>query len=100
MIKEISGEEFEATVNSQNTVVIDFFATWCGPCKAMSRIAESYSEGHPDVLFAKVDVDKNPELAKRFGVMSIPTLVFMKNGEEDSRHVGVMDEDELDEALA
>ena len=100
MIKEISSEEFEATVNSQNTVVIDFFATWCGPCKAMSRIAERYSEEHPDVLFAKVDVDKNPELAKRFGVMSIPTLVFMKNGEEDSRHVGVMDEDELDEALA
>ena len=90
-MRELKTAEFDSVVDAQQLAVIDFWATWCGPCKmlapAVAHLAEKY-EGK--ALVAKVNVDEEPELAQRFGVMSIPTLVFLKNGREFDRKVGVM----------
>ena len=90
-MKEFKTAEFDEIVKKEKLTVVDFWATWCGPCKmlapAVAHLAEKY-EGK--ALVGKVNVDEEPELAQRFGVMTIPTLVFFKNGEEFDRKVGVM----------
>ena len=71
--------------------MVDFWADWCGPCKMLSPVIESIgSQYEGKVLVGKVNVDEEPELARRFGVMNIPTVVFLKNGQEFDRKVGVM----------
>jgi thioredoxin 1 len=71
--------------------VVDFWATWCGPCRMLAPVIEKLGEEYSEkVLIAKVDVDAEPELARRFGIMSIPTVVFLKNGREFERKVGLM----------
>lgn len=90
-MRELKTSEFDSVVDAENLAVIDFWASWCGPCKmlapAVAHLAEKYQG---KALVAKVNVDEEPELAQRFGVMSIPTLVFLKNGQEIDRKVGVM----------
>ena len=72
-------------------VVVDFWADWCGPCKMLSPTVEAIAQEYDGkVLVGKVNVDEEPELARQFGVMSIPTVVFLKNGVEFDRKVGVM----------
>ena len=75
--------------------VIDFFATWCGPCKMLAPILSEVEKETTGVAFFRVDVDQAPDLARRFGIMSIPTLVFLKNGEEVGRSVGFLRKPEL-----
>ena len=71
--------------------MVDFWASWCGPCKMLSPVVESIAaQFDGKVLVGKVNVDEEPDLARRFGVMSIPTVVFLKNGREFDRKVGVM----------
>ncbi|MBE6963527.1 MAG: thioredoxin [Ruminococcaceae bacterium] len=90
-IKHLKTMEFNAAVDAAPLAMVDFWASWCGPCKmlapAMDALAEQY-EGR--VLVGKVNVDEEPELARMFGVMSIPTVVFLKNGREFDRKVGLM----------
>ncbi len=71
-------------------VLVDFFATWCGPCKMMSPILESVSHERNDIEIIKVDVDMNEEVARKYGVMSIPTLILFKNGEIVGKHIGFL----------
>ena len=66
--------------NSDKTVLIDFFADWCGPCRMIAPFVEQIAEEYPQYLVAKINVDEQPELAAAFGVASIPTLAVMKNG--------------------
>lgn len=95
---------FDKAVSAAPLALIDFWAEWCGPCRMLGptveKLAESY-EGR--ALIGKVNVDDEPELARRFGVMSIPTVVFLKKGEEFERKIGLMGEEEytavLDSAL-
>ena len=83
-------------ITAQNPfTVVDFFATWCGPCKMLAPILSDVEKEVSDVAFIRVDVDQEPDLARRFGIMSIPTLVFLKNGEEAFRTVGVQRKPEL-----
>ena len=91
-LKHLNKDEFEQAVNADDElVVVDFFATWCGPCKMLSPVIESLADQYEGkVLVGKVNVDEEPDLARRFGVMSIPTVVFLKNGQEFDRKVGVM----------
>ncbi len=79
----------EEVLSSDKPVLLDFWAPWCGPCRMLSPIVEDIAQNHPEVKVAKVNVDDENELAAQFGVMSIPTLVVMKNGEIVSRAVGL-----------
>lgn len=77
-------------------VVVDFFATWCGPCRMMSPILEEVQEELGDgVKIFKVDVDESEELARKFGVMMIPTIVILENGEQREKHVGLWQKDDM-----
>ena len=88
-------------ITAQNPfTVVDFFATWCGPCKMLAPILSEVEKETADVAFVRVDVDQAPDLARRFGIMSIPTLVFLKNGEEVFRTVGLQRKPELLAKLA
>ena len=90
-IKHFKTAEFDAAVAAAPLAMVDFWADWCGPCKMLSPVVESIgSQYEGKVLVGKVNVDEEPELARRFGVMSIPTVVFLKNGKEVDRKVGVM----------
>lgn len=83
--------EFDEIVERENLAVVDFWAEWCGPCKMLAPAVEFLAGKYQGkALVAKVNVDEEPELAQRFGVMSIPTLVFLKKGQEVDRKVGVM----------
>lgn len=80
-------------------VVVDFFATWCGPCKMLSPIIDEVEHEMSDIEFIKIDVDKEEELARKFGVMSIPTVIIFKDGEIKSQNVGFMSKDEIIEMI-
>ena len=91
MAKNLTLNEFDKLVDEAPLAMIDFWAVWCGPCKMLSPAVEDIAERYGDkVLVGKVNVDEEPDLARRFGVMSIPTVVFLKNGREFDRKVGVM----------
>lgn len=94
---KITGENFKREVEDNPTLtVIDFYADWCGPCRMLSPIVEEMAERYPDVKFGKVNVDKETELAVRFGIMSIPTLVFIKGGQVLETSVGYISEGEFE----
>ncbi len=88
-VAHISEKEFDKEVlSSEKPVLVDFFATWCGPCKMLAPVLEEVANDHPEVKIVKIDVDENPNLAAKYSVMSIPTLVYIKNGETVSVNVG------------
>ena len=76
----LTSDNFEATVLENDTVLVDFWATWCGPCRMFAPIFEQGSERHSDITFAKVDTEDQPELAGAFNIMSIPTLMIFREG--------------------
>ena len=85
----IAKENFDAEVlHSDKTVLLDFWASWCGPCRMLSPVVDEVAEERPDVKVGKVNVDEQPELAGQFGVMSIPTLLVFKNGKLVNQTVG------------
>lgn len=87
-VLSITKDNFEEIKNSEKTVLLDFFADWCGPCRMVSPIVEEISEENPQYLVGKINVDAEPELSADFGVASIPTLVVMKNGKIVNRSTG------------
>lgn len=100
MIDKIYQEEFaEKVINSPNTVVVDFFADWCGPCKMLSPVLEKLDSMNPDVDFCKVNIDENPSLADEFEVRSIPNVVIFKNGQAADRSIGFVSEQQLQEII-
>lgn len=91
-----SMEQFEQEVSNENgTIFIDFYATWCMPCKTMTPIIEELAKENKEVKFLKVDVDKNNELATKYNVMSIPTMLIIKNGKVTKIFVGVTDKESI-----
>jgi len=80
-VVKVNQDNFHEIRNSDKTVLIDFYADWCGPCRMVSPIVDEIAEEHPEYLVCKVNVDQEGELAAQFGVASIPTLVVMKNGQ-------------------
>ena len=94
---EIKNEnEFNETINSEYALV-DFFATWCGPCKMMGPVLENVSSNRDNIKIIKVDVDKFESLARTYGVMSIPTLILFKKGQIIDKKIGFVAEPLLNE---
>ncbi len=85
-------EGFDRALEGKSLMLVDFWATWCGPCRMLGPVIEQLAEDYEgkDVIIGKVDVDENPELAQRYGVMSIPTVLLLEDGKEIDRKVGVM----------
>ena len=84
-----SKSEFDAALKSDKLVVVDAFAEWCGPCKAIAPKVHAWSEEHTDVDFVKFDVDESPDVAQELGIRAMPTFLFFKNGEKITEVVGV-----------
>ena len=99
MVKEINAEEYSEIVNSSNPVVIDFHATWCGPCKVLSPILEELDDEIDGVEFVKLDVDQHPQIAGQNQVMGVPTVVILKDGEVKDRFVGVQPKEVIKEKI-
>ena len=99
-MKVITKENFNSEIEEfSGLAVIDLYADWCGPCRMLAPILAELEDEYPEVKFCKINVDEQPELAKEFGIMSIPTLVVMKNGEISSREVGLRSKQAILEKL-
>jgi len=85
---KINDQNFEAVKNQDKPVLLDFYADWCGPCRMVAPLVEEISNERDDVVVGKINVDESPELASKFGVFSIPTLIVLKNGEVLNKAVG------------
>ena len=92
----ITKENFDTEVlAAKETVLLDFWASWCGPCRMLSPTVDAIAEERTDIKVCKVNVDDEPELATRFGIMSIPTLIVMKNGTAVNQTMGVQPKDAI-----
>lgn len=98
-VLEITNENFDEIIKSNETVLVDFFAVWCGPCKVMSPIIDEIAAENAGVTVGKCDVDEADELAERFDIMSIPTIMVFKNGKAVKTFIGLTDKQEIVNAL-
>ena len=87
-VLKITNQTFESVKNSEKTVLLDFYADWCGPCRMVSPLVDEIAEENPQFLVGKINIDDEPELAQQFGINTIPTLLVMKNGEVVNQSVG------------
>ena len=100
MVKSLTDKNF-VEETKDGVVLVDFWATWCGPCRMQGPVIDQLDEERGDkVTFTKVDVDENPETARAFGIMSIPTLLIKKDGEVVNKVVGYHAKEQLEELLA
>ena len=89
----LENENFEELIKNKK-VVVDFYATWCGPCKMFGPVFEKVSN-ESSITFIKIDVDAHEDIARKYGIMSIPTIVLLNNGEVEKKHMGFMAKEEL-----
>lgn len=92
----ITKENFESEVlKSEKPVLVDFWAAWCGPCKMVSPVIDEIAEERDDILVGKINIDEQSELAQKYGVMSIPTMIVFKNGEVANKNVGAIPKENI-----
>ena len=97
---KVNNQNFEEVVlKSEKLVVVDFFATWCGPCQMLSPVLEELSKEITEATIVKVDVDEAPELAEKYGVYSIPNVVMIKDGKEVDRFVGFSSKETVEQNI-
>ena len=95
-VLELTKENFQETIEA-GTTLVDFWAVWCGPCKMQSPIVDAFAQAHGDIQVGKVNVDEEPALAAKFGIMSIPTLMVFKDGELAAKKVGLSSLEEIED---
>ena len=98
-VVKVNKSNFEEVMASEKTVLLDFYADWCGPCRMVSPLVDQIADEHPEYLIGKINVDEEGELAQKFDVMSIPTLVVIKNGEIVSQNTGARPKEQILELL-
>ena len=99
-VLKIDGNNFEEKIlNAQGTAVVDFWADWCGPCRMFSPIIEQFAAKHPEVTVGKINMDENPQLAEKYRVMGIPTLLVFRDGKVTATSVGVKPQKALEEMV-
>ena len=96
LTKETFNEE---VLQAKDPVLVDFWATWCGPCQMLSPIVDEVAEERDDIKVGKINVDEQMELAQKYGVMTIPTLLVIKNGEIANKHIGALSKSGVIELL-
>ena len=95
MSKKLNTQNFENELRNNNTVLVDFYAEWCGPCRMLTPTIEEIAKERTDISVGKVNIDENSNLAAYYGVMSIPTLIVFKDGKEHARLVGFTSKDNI-----
>ena len=99
-VLKITNENFnEEVLNSDKITIVDFYADWCGPCKMMSPIIDKIAEENDNIKVGKLNVDEAQDIAVKYNVMSIPTIIIFKNGNEYKRFVGVTSKSDITNAL-
>lgn len=99
-VEKVTVQNFEEKVkNHSGLTVVDFFATWCGPCKMLAPIVEAAASEYPDVQFCKVDIDEEMALATEYQIMSVPTLLFIKDGSVAKKSIGLISPEDLDDFI-
>jgi len=96
MAVKITKDNFNDIISSNETVLLDFWATWCGPCQMIGPIIEQLAEENPDVVVGKVNVDEERELAVKHGIAAIPTLISFKNGKVAAKEVGFISKPKIE----
>ena len=96
----VTTQDFEKTITDNDLVLVDFWATWCGPCRAFGPTFEAASEENPDIVFGKVDIDANQDLASAAGIQAVPTLMIAKQGQIIFKQAGALRAEDLDDLIA
>ncbi len=102
MAKKVGKEEFETLMKSSKTVLVDFSASWCGPCQMMAPLIDDLAKDFKDndqVEVIKLDIDENPDITARYKVMGVPTFIVFKDGEEKARQVGATTKENLEDKI-
>ena len=97
---QLNAQDFEKTITDNNLVFVDFWATWCGPCRAFGPTFEAASAANPDIIFGKVDIDANQDLASAAGIQAVPTLMIAKQGQIIFKQAGALRAEDLDDLIA
>ena len=93
----LNEDNFNRVRDHEGVSLLDFYADWCGPCRMFAPTFDEFAGDHPEIECVKIDVDQHGEIAKRYGIMSIPTIMLFKNGELVKKNVGTLDLEELED---